>query len=268
MNFLDACFKEQVELAEFTMANWQVICSMAMSKWRPYAIKTAAAVALEEIVAMARGKALLQSPGGRRGETGILGPVDALDEDVFAEVSQDLLGRLKRRFVHESVAVKTFEELCEDAARFQKHRDLLLHLQTHFALVKRSEKLLFMIACHFSDDFEEDQHIRHGFESRTKFLELAVMSPLHLLQLLVSFACSGATYTPHDFSQQLSQWMEAQSAEPVTQVSCWEDMLIATAECRDCGSRKTVYQQLKTRAADEVFSFRIVCKNCHASFSL
>ena len=277
MTFFAACFQERVELAEFTMANWQVICSMAMSKWRPYELKTAAKVALEEILAMSRGRSLLKPPesrGGAGAAAAVLGPLDVLREEDAEEVATDFLRRLKRAYEQESVAEEVFEGVCGDVARLQKHRDLLLHLQKEFQeVVSDSKRLLFLLASLSSDDFGREQHAQYGIDEEA-FLELVFMSPLHLTQRLVAFACSRANDSQSDFVtfKDMLHWLHEQETPPPSNkaggegVQLLEELLRASESCRKCGSRNTINVQLKTHAADEVFTFKVVCNDCYASF--
>ncbi len=49
---------ETTSLAEYTMAHWKIICDKAMSKWRPYEKKSAAALGLSEIRYKASGSSI------------------------------------------------------------------------------------------------------------------------------------------------------------------------------------------------------------------
>ena len=268
----NGCLLQGCELAEFSMANWQLICNRAMSKWRPYEHKVAVKVGLNEIVSMASGRPMFRVKDVGKKE---IGPLDVLDETSARMLGEDMLRRLKRCYSSEANAKQQLSNIFSEVKKLQKYRDTLLSLeQEYFSICQGKPQILLQLAQIFSD-CSSTQYQVHGFEDAADYVELATMSPLQLLQLMISYSCSSENNVPGCYGSLLKdmlQWRKAQEA-----VSRSESFPAGSEElrkllkvafpCPRCGSEKTRHEILKVRASDEGFLFQISCLDCKASFA-
>ena len=272
--FVCAGLSEARELTEFSMANWQVICDAAMSKWRPYQQEEATEVGLAEIVYMTRGGSCYK----RRTEGRAIGPLDALDEETVQPVLKDVASRLRRVYGSDSLVASVLAFIDQDVTRLQRYRDTLLSLErTYESICRKSARMHLLLASLFSSCTPEE-HLRHHLSTPSDYIEFATMCPLVLLQEMVSYICDEKAQGADGgiCLEGLLAWRRSKAtAAPLVAASseaCLGDdlwpLLKAVFPCPRCSSHKTRHEVQMRRAADEQFHFQLVCQNCKACVEL
>jgi Transcription factor S-II (TFIIS) len=251
-------------LSEYTMAHWKVICDKAMSKWRPYAKKSAAAVGLSEIRHLAAGTSLYRPVDGSRT---VVAPVDVLGGRHGVAAMTDVKSRLRRISEDDEEAGKLFSFCLARVKEMQSFRAELVSA-SRLPWVRKEPELALLVAAG-EQGFSPSKHREHGISKARDYVELATMSPLGLLQLVTSFVCTspeGAHFWPG-----LLAWREA-SLRKATEEEAGGDekaallkLLSVISRCPRCGSEKTTQEWRKTRSADEPFQFLICCVSCKAA---
>ena len=271
-------FLEGPQITEFSMEAWKVICDQAMSKWRPYEKRVAAKLGLDELVSVASGGSFHKPPYALQA---LLGPLDAPDVASAKKIQEDCLSRLTGAFksptrdstISESLAKEVWGDLCREAMALQRYRDTFLSLESRFPDSK-PERLLLLAS--FYTDCSSVQHLeKHGIARAADYVQLATMSPLHLLQQMVSFTCSPSNAATHGgvHLDSMIEWRNAATTEAKLQAFPKEaqelmDVLRVGTSCIRCGYEKIRHEILKSRAADEEFDFKVFCPNCKSFFSL
>lgn len=273
-DFIRAGLEEAFELTEFSMANWQVICDAAMSKWRPYQQEKATEVGLNEIVYMTRGGSLRKP----RTEGRAIGPLDAFDEETVKPVMQDVTLRLRRVYGSESLVASVLAFIEQDVIRLQRYRDTLLSLEEKYeGLCRKSPRIHLLLASLFSTCTPEE-HLRHHLRAPSDYIEMATMCPVVLLSEMVAYICAekardaGGGMCMEAF---LAWRRDKAAAAPLVAASseaCLGDdlwsLLKAVFPCPRCGSENTHHEKQMRRAADEQFHFQIICRDCKACVEL
>ena len=273
-DFICAGLEEACELTEFAMANWQVICDAAMSKWRPYQQEEATEVGLAEIVYMTRGGSCHK----RRTEDRAISPLDALDEETAKPVLEDVTSRLRRVYGSDSLVASVLTFIDQDVTRLQRYRDTLLSLEEKYeSLCCKSARIHLLLASLFSACTPEE-HLRHHLSAPSDYIEFATMSPLVLLQLMVAYTCAEKAQDARGgiCLEALLAWRrDKATAAPLvaasSEASLGDDLwplLKAVFPCPRCSSDKTRHEVQMRRAADEQFHFQIVCRDCKACVEL
>jgi len=257
---------EPTSLSEYTMANWKVTCDKAMSKWRPYAKKSAAAVGLSEIRYMAAGTSVYKPVDASKA---VAMPVDTLGEEHGLVVSRDIKRRLRRISDDDGQARKIRKYCLARVKEMQSFRAPLIASLGLPWIHGRPELALLAVAGEMG--FSPSKHREHSLRKADDYVELATMSPLGLLQLTVSFVCSWqCPSSPKglNFWQGLVDWRDAVLRKTETagedEKAALMKLLCVISRCPRCNSEKTTQLWKKTRSADEPFQFLIRCNSCRA----
>ena len=249
-------------LSEYTMAHWKVICDKAMSKWRPYAKKSAAAVGLSEIRYMAAGTSRYQPVDGTKP---VVMPVETLGGQHGLVVLQDVKRRLRRISDDEEQAGEYFKYCLARVKEIQSYRAPLI-ASSGLPWVHGKAELALLVAAG-EKDFSATKHREHHLQRAADYVMLATMSPLGLLQLVVSFVCTSPAGL--NFWQGLVAWREEVLRRPKeaggTEKAALLKLLCVISRCPRCSSEKTTQLWRKTRSADEPFQFLICCNSCKAA---
>lgn len=248
------------------MADWKIICDRAMAKWRPYAKKSAASLGIDELRHLGYGSSIHRSADPSKKT---VGPVDKLDVDQDWVVTEDVIERFRETTMQDDgKARQLMDFLVARLDVMQRYRPALLSALGH-SDVREDAKLAIIKA---AEEHHFDPAINEAVFKLTadQFVDLATMSPLGLLQLIVSFMCSVQTLDMKgDFWPILVAWkgkflkkkQESLSSEQLAIVQ----LLSVVSLCPRCSSKDTKQFWRKTRAADEPFQFLIVCNTCNSS---
>ena len=247
-------------LSEYTMANWKKICDQAMSKWRPYAKKSAAAVGLTEIRFLAAGTSIYKPVDGSKAT---VTPLETLHEKQGLLVLADVKQRLRRSSSDDEEARDLFSFCLARVKEIQSYRAALVSA-AGMPWVYDSPELAVLVAAG-EKGFSPFKHREHGIQKAADYMNLATMSPLGLLQLVVSFVCTSPEGP--NFWQSLLAWREAklkttEGAGGDEEKSALLRLLSVVSCCPRCNSEKTTQLWRKTRSADEPFQFLICCLVC------
>lgn len=256
----DMLESRMTSLAEHSMAHWKVICDKAMSKWRPYAKKSAAATGLSEIRFMAAGTSVYKPVEH------VAAPMelDAMEETPGALVLEDVRQRLRRVSGDDEEAKELFRFCFSRLKEMQVFRSALV-CASSLPWVHNNPELTLLVAGG-ETGFSAFKHREHQIQKAGDYVSLATMSPLGLLQLVVSFVCTSPE--GENFWQGLLAWKErflGSGEEVVDERAALLRFLSVVSCCPRCNSEKTVQRWRKTRSADEPFQFLICCLACKAA---
>jgi hypothetical protein len=171
------------------------------------------------------------------------------------------------------MAREVWEDICREAAALQKYRDTFLSLEMRYPDSK-PERLLLLASSY--SDCSSVQHLeKHGIARAADYVQLATMSPLGHLQLMVSFACSSSNAESHNGAslQSMIKWRQTETTEAKVQTFSKEaqelmDTLRVGNSCIRCGSANIRHEIFKWKAADEEFAFKVFCLTCKFFFTL
>jgi DNA-directed RNA polymerase subunit M/transcription elongation factor TFIIS len=235
-----------------------------MSKWRPYSKKTAAELGLDEIRHIAYGSPLIcRKDGSKR----VIQKMETLSDDAARIATDHMLAWLQEKRELVSLCLKEMK-------RMQKHSLDLLSSMFEIGEDKSSEILLV----HSSSmaGFSPLAYRREfNITDAESYFKLATMSPPGLLSLLVSFFSSSDPESLVSYIKNGISWpaclqhMRDGMQEPIKEVFSAEQeevaSLIRTSLQCSCGSYETSsIIVIKTRSADEAFSFAFRCYSCNA----
>ena len=256
----DMLESRMTSLAEHSMAHWKVICDKAMSKWRPYAKKSAAATGLSEIRFMAAGTSVYKpvEPVAAPME------LDSMEEKLGALVLGDVKQRLRRVSGDDEEAKELFRFCFSRLKEMQVFRSALV-CASSLPWVHNNPELTLLVAGG-ETGFSAFKHREHQIQKAGDYVSLATMSPLGLLQLVVSFVCTSPE--GENFWQGLLAWKErflGDGGEVVDERAALLRFLSVVSCCPRCNSEKTQQCWRKTRSADEPFQFLICCLVCKSA---
>jgi DNA-directed RNA polymerase subunit M/transcription elongation factor TFIIS len=250
-------------LSEYTMAHWKVICDKAMSKWRPYAKKSAAAVGLSEIRHMAAGTSLYKPVDGAKA---VVMPLETLGGEHGLVVLKDVKRRLRGISVDDEQAGEFFKYCLARVKEIQSFRASLI-ASSGLPWVHGKPELALLVAAGEKDFSPLKHREQHHLQKADDYVELATMSPLGLLQLVTSFVCKKPQGL--NFWQDLVAWREEVLRKPEdaggAEKAALLKLLCVISRCPRCNSEKTTQLWRKTRSADEPFQFLICCNSCKAA---
>lgn len=257
---MDMLESRMTSLAEHSMAHWKVICDKAMSKWRPYAKKSAAATGLSEIRFMAAGTSVYKPVEH------VAAPMelDVMEETLGALVLEDVRQRLRRVSADDAQAKEYLRFCFSRLKEMQVFRSALV-CASSLPWVHNNPELTLLVAGG-EKGFSAFKHLEHQIQKAGDYVSLATMSPLGLLQLVVSFVCTSPE--GENFWQGLLAWKErflGRGEEVVDERAALLRFLSVVSCCPRCNSEKTVQCWRKTRSADEPFQFLICCLVCKAA---
>jgi hypothetical protein len=254
----------RTSVSEYTMAHWKLICDRAMSKWRPYAKKSAAAIGLSEIRFLANGSSFFKPTDATKLA---VTAAEALSPEQGQVVLADVRQRVRRSSPSDAVAREQWQRCLQRCQEIQLPYRAALLAALEQPWVHGRAALAVTVAAG-EKGFLRFEHLRQfGLTKPEDFVELATMSPLGLLQLVVSYHCSDAA-SPSQFWPGLLDWrsqlLKASEAPQLGERP--EDkmlqLLAVVSRCPRCRSEKTKHTWRKTRSADEAFQFLIYCFSC------
>ena len=254
---------ETTSTAEYSMAEWKKICDKAMAKWRPYAKKSAADLGIDELRYIGYGSIIHKAVDPNQRE---VASVDTLETEDLGLVMEDVMARFRALTQDEDKVQRLTNLLVQSTTEIQHYRAALISAFGHSDV--RGDYRLTIVKAAQDKNFDSTI-VETKFKLKAeKFVELATMSPLRLLQLVTTFICSKSYRDDADFWPALTTFkdltLQKEDSLDRRQLEIFK-LLSVVSLCPRCFADDTKQVWRKTRSADEPFQFLVVCMKCHAS---